>query len=708
MENKFIRLLFLLFITTSCFKQESTPVQKTEVKAIIGKDDRKTITDVPTKIAKTVGSLTSVGIHTCTAVVISPYEILTASHCYENLLWGTYEFKSLQGKFKVHHHPKRINALDLVILPIQHDGYLPPRFVGDSTYGGYPIGTPIFSETLELGDFKPSGSKTEIYSLGYGSEVFHASHHEWPIKPSTHILIHSLDTIFGGSGSPLLQDGKVVGIHIGNIQGTENVAARVSQSLKEEYTLSATCISSPSTTCMSHALPPAITTEGDCWCKNVDCEVTDEGVECRCKCNGVDPDLGRDRCEEPDPPARCNEDNKPNPEPNPCNARCQKESNERAKDQESIRQGRLADVRRSIENENPPKPSAPQFKPNDIDHNYDLLTGHNNRGRKHINKKAPANEKPTRNDMLDASDLGAKVAKDLADQGYGDEANSLMDKAKDIAVAAVDLGTDVTPGVALVKDATIILTGVNPVTGEEVSTWERVFAGATLLVPAAFSGPAKLAIKGLVKTMKSSKALKNTAKMSNNSLDKASEALEKVINNAKKSVDCLAYAQPHPFIKGIQSIFYSTAYAGACDPAKVQKAAEKSLDSVKKSGITDSNVLNEFVTPIPLRPNSSLAKKSDYNWKDISKNATWEKNQLNRHAWERHPGLAKDTSNQLPNTRLYDQGARNTIKNADIVIQRTKGDVVFINTKDGLATSVQQRADGSWKLNSYRMQTLDP
>ncbi|SMF26304.1 hypothetical protein [Pseudobacteriovorax antillogorgiicola] len=130
--------------------------------------------------------------------------------------------------------------------------------------------------------------------------------------------------------------------------------------------------------------------------------------------------------------------------------------------------------------------------------------------------------------------------------------------------------------------------------------------------------------------------------------------------------------------------------------------------SARKSGIKHSDELTEFATPLKLRPNSTRVPKSKYDWNDIVNNAKWERNELNKHAWDRHPGLAKDGPNQLPNTRLYDQGARQVIRDADIVVERTKGDILFIDSKKGLGTSVQKKPDGSWKLNSYRIQTLDP
>ena len=105
--------------------------------------------------------------------------------------------------------------------------------------------------------------------------------------------------------------------------------------------------------------------------------------------------------------------------------------------------------------------------------------------------------------MLDTSDLGADLAEELAREGYVDEARETWNTAKEVAETAADVGTDLIPGVSFVKDSTIIITiiitSINPVTGEPVETWERVFAGVTLLIPSVFTKPAKWAFKGIAK-----------------------------------------------------------------------------------------------------------------------------------------------------------------------------------------------------------------
>jgi hypothetical protein len=94
--------------------------------------------------------------------------------------------------------------------------------------------------------------------------------------------------------------------------------------------------------------------------------------------------------------------------------------------------------------------------------------------------------------LVEAADLFAA----LADVGFKEAAPVEAAGAISAAHRLLDVASDFTPGVSLVKDAAIVLTGRNPITGEMVSDVERAFVLATLAVPSFASGGAK----GLVKT----------------------------------------------------------------------------------------------------------------------------------------------------------------------------------------------------------------
>jgi len=208
--------LFLSYLLSGCFENLNTEKQKSNVKSIIGEDDRKKITKIPPSIEKTVGSLVTFGARRCTAFIISPFEIITASHCYKDVLWGSYTFKNSQGEYKVFHAPERIHELDLVILPILHKNAGNNSGSSQDKANKYPIGTPVFTEFLKLAEYNPQGSPLEIYSHTDTFELLHTKEHSsTPIYSTPNALIHSMDTEFGSSGSPIFQNGKVVAIHIG-------------------------------------------------------------------------------------------------------------------------------------------------------------------------------------------------------------------------------------------------------------------------------------------------------------------------------------------------------------------------------------------------------------------------------------------------------------------------------------------------------------
>ena len=93
--------------------------------------------------------------------------------------------------------------------------------------------------------------------------------------------------------------------------------------------------------------------------------------------------------------------------------------------------------------------------------------------------------------LVDASDLFIE----LADAGFyfGD----LEEATQSVSIAQriLDVATDFTPGVSFVKDAIILVTGENPITGETVSDAERALTLAALVVPSFISGGASAIVK---------------------------------------------------------------------------------------------------------------------------------------------------------------------------------------------------------------------
>src|SRR6478735_4191495 len=64
-----------------------------------------------------------------------------------------------------------------------------------------------------------------------------------------------------------------------------------------------------------------------------------------------------------------------------------------------------------------------------------------------------------------------------------------------MATRLLDIATDFVPGVSFAKDAIVVVTGVNPITGEEASATERALTFAAMAAPAVLSGGPKALVK---------------------------------------------------------------------------------------------------------------------------------------------------------------------------------------------------------------------
>jgi hypothetical protein len=122
--------------------------------------------------------------------------------------------------------------------------------------------------------------------------------------------------------------------------------------------------------------------------------------------------------------------------------------------------------------------------------------------------------------LIKTADLFAE----LADAGFADGSPLTSVGAVDAAHRLLDLATDFTPGVSLLKDATIVVTGRNPVTGETVSDFERALTLGAMVVPSFLTGAAKGVIKtahNLERVAESQRPLRNLASELVGSLERA-------------------------------------------------------------------------------------------------------------------------------------------------------------------------------------------
>jgi len=101
--------------------------------------------------------------------------------------------------------------------------------------------------------------------------------------------------------------------------------------------------------------------------------------------------------------------------------------------------------------------------------------------------RRPGEHQSARQDMLKAADLGIAAADQL--YAVGDAING--EKALHVALLCLDIALDFVPGISFVKNSLTIVTGINSITGQEVSNTERAILSAMLVMPSLLSGAAK-------------------------------------------------------------------------------------------------------------------------------------------------------------------------------------------------------------------------
>lgn len=169
-------------------------------KAIIDQDER-----APTdRFERFVGSIMVDGEAQCTGVAVGTDLVITAAHCFSEAP-RSYFFQLANGRTYPVTRIEQLNLrADLAILSVA---------VGN----GLPQG--IFESETE----------TEIVSFDLNSQALVRDESRETYAASG-LIHHKIDTVMGASGSPLLQNGKVVGIHIGALrESAENLAVRLDQ-----------------------------------------------------------------------------------------------------------------------------------------------------------------------------------------------------------------------------------------------------------------------------------------------------------------------------------------------------------------------------------------------------------------------------------------------------------------------------------------------
>ena len=192
-----------IFLISSCGQDR----KNSQIKSIIGQDNRKQVND--SAIKSLVGKITS-PFGTCTAYISGKTELTTALHCVDMAHTSQVMFTTDDNiNIPILSEKKYFEQADVIKLII-----------------------PEQENFISLGKFQ---SDLPLTVLGYdtGKErvltdkcIF--TEKEKNMFPG--VIFHGCDTIKGASGAPLLQNGKVVGIHIGTVvDHTINVAVDFSQ-----------------------------------------------------------------------------------------------------------------------------------------------------------------------------------------------------------------------------------------------------------------------------------------------------------------------------------------------------------------------------------------------------------------------------------------------------------------------------------------------
>jgi V8-like Glu-specific endopeptidase len=187
--RQFVNHALVIASLLGCTIQNSEP---TKTSALIGKDDRQA---VPATDSSRL-AIGQFGKGLCTGFFSGPNTITAASHCVKNL--KSNELGHLETVDGSRYRIQKIISLNLTndVATLSTIDSNPKFLASGSINPSAPaelIGWDSFSKDFKL-------SKTPILS---------------PQSASQGLFTHELDTEGGNSGSPILQDGKVIGMHLG-------------------------------------------------------------------------------------------------------------------------------------------------------------------------------------------------------------------------------------------------------------------------------------------------------------------------------------------------------------------------------------------------------------------------------------------------------------------------------------------------------------
>lgn len=201
----------LAFLSASCSRQQDQE-WGTELQSIVGHDSRQDLLDDPSILGKVGqfhrfiyqnGYLLPVK-GTCTAFASGPQEVTTAGHCFHKLE-DHKSFVFINGRGEIHR-------------------LLGMTYRSDSAKGDLAkFYAPTVKEHFEQAAFDPSLPVTMAsYSSDLGKFTQNSVETASP-EGSSGYLFSQLDSVKGASGSPVLQGGKVVAMHVAAVSRAKKI-----------------------------------------------------------------------------------------------------------------------------------------------------------------------------------------------------------------------------------------------------------------------------------------------------------------------------------------------------------------------------------------------------------------------------------------------------------------------------------------------------
>lgn len=202
--------IYLVLLLIGCGEHEAS----SHSNMIVGKDQRHNLG--PSELEQSVGNISLGSRQICAAFAIADYSVVTANHCVAEIL----EQDVGQLSFAIDHQEYQVLAIDrlpssdLAILTLENVAHVPLR-------------------TLSIAAVNPDTAAILVAPSLYDQRLLQS---EGIITRSTDIerkqhqalYMHEMDTTSGSSGAPILQNNKVVAVHLGAMPLSElNYAAGI-------------------------------------------------------------------------------------------------------------------------------------------------------------------------------------------------------------------------------------------------------------------------------------------------------------------------------------------------------------------------------------------------------------------------------------------------------------------------------------------------